>query len=151
MGARQRQVNTICGIDYGTKRIGLAVGDLQGRIASPLTTLTIAGDLEAQARVVIEAASDFDVAEWVVGLPMNMDGTEGPQAKATRKFGQRLEALSGKKVHYQDERLSSRAADEYLAEGELTRKKKKARRDRVAAQVILQAFLDAHGRMDQRS
>lgn len=135
--------STICGIDYGTRRIGLAVGDLDRRIASPLTTLTISGDLDARVRVVIDAASDFDVTEWVVGLPLNMDDTEGPQAKTTRNFGQRLEEISGRKVHFWDERLSSLTADEYLIEAELTRKKKKARRDRVAAQVILQSFLDA--------
>jgi putative Holliday junction resolvase len=133
----------LCAIDYGTKRIGLAVGDLQGGIASPLTTLTVTGGVDDQVRQIIEAADEYDVAEWVVGLPLNMDDTEGPQAKATRKFGRRLEEISGKKVHFFDERLSSLAADEYLAQAQLTRKKKKARRDRVAAQVILQTFLDA--------
>ena len=139
MDAPQR----ICGIDYGTKRIGLAIGDLQGGIASPLATLTFTGGVDDQVRQIIEAADEYDVAEWVVGLPLNMDDTEGPQAKATRKFGRRLEEISGKQVHFFDERLSSLAADEYLAQAQLTRKKKKARRDRVAAQVILQTFLDA--------
>lgn len=135
----------ICGIDYGTKRIGLAIGDPQGGIASPLTTLTVQSNLDDQVQRVIEAVREYDVAQWVVGLPLNMDDTEGPQAKATRKFGRRLEELSGRQVHFWDERLSSLVADEYLAEAQLTRKKKKARRDRVAAQVILQTFLEAQG------
>ncbi len=108
-----------------------------------MTTLTITGGVDDQIKQIIKAADEYDVAEWVVGLPLNMDDTEGPQAKTTRKFGQRLEEISGKKVHFFDERLSSLTADEYLAQAQLTRKKKKARRDRVAAQVILQTFLDA--------
>ena len=135
----------ICGIDYGTKRIGLAIGDPQGGIASPLATLTVQSNLDDQVQRVIEAVREYDVGQWVVGLPLNMDDTEGPQAKATRKFGRRLEELSGRQVHFWDERLSSLVADEYLAEAQLTRKKKKARRDRVAAQVILQTFLEDQG------
>ena len=133
----------ICGVDYGTKRIGLAIGDPGGSIASPLTTLMVRGQAADHARDVIAAVEEYDVGQWVVGLPLNMDGTEGPQAKTTRAFAGQLGKLSGKQVHLWDERLSSRTADEYLAEAELTRKKRKARRDRVAAQVILQTFLDA--------
>jgi putative Holliday junction resolvase len=72
-----------------------------------------------------------------------MDGSEGEQAKLVRKFGDHLHGLSAKPVHYFDERLSSYAADELLQPAELTRKKRKARHDSVAAQVILQNFLDA--------
>ena len=133
-----------CAIDYGQKRIGLATGDPSVGIASPLATLTVRGGAADHAREVIAAVEDYEVAEWVVGLPLNMDGTEGPQAKAARAFAEQLGRLSGKQVHLWDERLSSRTADGYLAEAELTRKKRKARRDRVAAQVILQTYLDAH-------
>ncbi|MCP4248934.1 MAG: Holliday junction resolvase RuvX [bacterium] len=135
-----------CGIDYGTKRIGLAIGDPVGGVASPLTTIAVRGQVADQVRAVVAAVADFDVAEWVVGLPLNMDDTEGPQAKVTRGFGEALARTSGKPVHYWDERLSSVTADEYLAEAELTRKQRKARRDRVAAQVILQMYLDARTR-----
>jgi putative Holliday junction resolvase len=134
-----------CAIDYGQKRIGLATGDPSVGIASPLATLTVRGGAADHAREVIAAVEDYDVAEWVVGLPLNMDGSEGPQAKAARGFAGQLGKLSGKQVHLWDERLSSRTADGYLAEAELTRKKRRARRDRVAAQVILQSFLDAKG------
>ena len=142
MTIRMNAPQRICGIDYGTVRIGLAVGDLEGGIASPLATLNAPGNVDDQVRVIIEAAAAYDVGQWVVGLPLNMDDTEGPQAKTTRDFGRRLEAISGKTVHFFDERLSSVTADELLAPAELTRKKHKARRDRVAAQVILQSFLD---------
>jgi putative Holliday junction resolvase len=135
-----------CGIDHGEKRIGLAISDPEGTIASPLATLEVRGGLDSQVDSIVEATADEEVAQWVVGLPLNMDGTEGPQAKVVRKFAERLGQISGKPVHLADERLSSRLADEYLQPAELTRKKHKARRDRVAAQIILQTFLDARRR-----
>ncbi len=78
----------------------------------------------------------------VVGLPLNMDGSEGDQAKLTRRFGDKLAQVSGLAVHYWDERLSSVTARRLMIPAELSRKKRKARLDRVAAQVILQSFLD---------
>ena len=132
-----------CGVDYGTKRIGLAVADPGGSIASPLTTLAVRGGLEDQVRAIMAAVQEYEVDEWVVGLPLNMDDTEGPQAKIVRSFARRLESLSCQTVHLWDERLSSRMADDFLRPVELTRRKHKARRDRVAAQIILQTFLEA--------
>jgi putative Holliday junction resolvase len=132
----------LCGIDYGSKRIGLAISDPDRSIASPLATLMVAGDLARQARAVIEAAGQFDLAAWVVGLPLNMDGSEGSQAKSARRFGDELARISGKPVGYADERLSSQEADACLRQADLTRGKHKQRRDRVAAQIILQDFLD---------
>lgn len=130
------------GVDYGTKRIGLAVGDDVTRIASPVTTVDTAGSITQQAAAVRRAAQSYDFDAWVVGLPLNMDDTEGPSAKAARAFGEALADQSGLPVFYMDERLSSHAATELLLPAELTRKKKKARVDRVAAQVLLQSFLD---------
>ena len=83
------------------------------------------------------------MGELVVGRPLNMDGTEGPQARQTRAFGDRLAQDTGLPVHYFVERLSSIAAAERLQAADLTRKKTKARKDRVAAQVILEGFLAA--------
>jgi len=130
------------GVDYGSKRIGLAVSS-DGRLALPLTTLDGRGDVTAQVAGVLATADDYQVDAFVVGLPLNMDGTEGPQAKLTRKFGEELQRASDKTVHFWDERLSSHAAAELLQPAELTRKKKKQRLDRVAAQVMLQDYLDA--------
>ena len=131
------------GIDHGSKRIGLAVSDPGATIASPLATLDAAAKLSDQVVAVLSCAREYEIDAFVIGLPLNMDDTEGNQAKTVRRFGAELERISGKPVHYWDERLSSRAAEELLRPAELTRKKHKARLDRVAALVILQGFLDA--------
>jgi putative Holliday junction resolvase len=131
------------GIDYGTKRIGLAVSDPEATMASPLTTVQSRGDVAQDVVGLAAVVQEYEIDELVVGLPLNMDGTEGKQAKITRAFGEALNRQTDLPVHYCDERLSSFTAEELLRPAELTRKKKKARLDRVAAQVMLQAFLDA--------
>ncbi len=130
------------GIDYGAKRIGLAVSADDTGIASPLKMLPSHGDLRANANSVARIADEYDVDAFVVGLPLNMDDTEGPQAKLVRAFGDALANATGKPIHYFDERLSSIEAEELMRPADLTRKRKKARLDGVAAQVILQAFMD---------
>jgi putative Holliday junction resolvase len=136
----------IC-VDYGSRRIGLAVSDPEGRIASPLGVVECAGDVsQTVERVIAEASAEFDVDAWVVGLPLNMDGSEGPQAKVNREFASRLESATGQPVHLFDERLSSRQADIHMSQTGLTHQQKKRRRDALAAQVILQSFLDADAR-----
>ena len=132
------------GIDHGGKRIGLAVSDPPGRLALSIPTLAVGGSVPERVLAVLKIAEQYDVAAFVVGLPLNMDDSEGPQAKLARAFGEELKRRGQKPVHFQDERLSSAAADELLQAAEFTRKKHKARRDRVAAQVILQDFLDAN-------
>ena len=131
------------GIDHGTKRIGLAVSDAGGSLASPLATIEQRADPQAQARAVIARAKEYQVSAFVVGLPLNMDGSEGKQAKTARLFGEALARLSGRPVHYWDERLSSFQADELMGGTDLTHKQKKKHRDRIAAQVVLQEFLSA--------
>ncbi len=130
-------------IDYGRKRIGLAVSDAGGTIASPLRTVPATGRMEDDVRAVLAAAETYGVDAFVVGLPLNMDGTEGEQARVSRRFGEALARAADRPAHYWDERLSSFAAGEMLLEGEFTRKKKKARIDSVAAQVILRGFLES--------
>lgn len=132
----------ILGIDYGTKRIGLAISDSGGSIASPLKQVAAAGRSADDAAAVLRIADENRAEELLIGLPVNMDGTEGPQAKLTRAFADKLEALTARPVRFWDERLSSRTAEAYLAQADLTRKQKKKRRDAVAAQVILQSYLD---------
>jgi putative Holliday junction resolvase len=131
------------GIDYGTKRIGLAIGDDTLRIASPVETIAARGQVKEHVRQVLERTAEYEVDAFVVGLPVNMDGAEGEQSKITRTFGESLRKMSDKPVHYFDERLSSSTAQELLGPAELTRKKRKARIDAVAAQVILQGYLDS--------
>jgi len=133
------------GIDHGLKRIGLAVSDAGGTLASPLATIDVSGMVTDQIAIVIERSRECDVDAFVVGLPLNMDGSEGRQAKFARQFGDEIGRITGKPVHYWDERLSTFAAQELLRPADLTRKKRKARMDRVAAQVILQSFLDTPG------
>lgn len=121
----------------------MAISDPGATIASPLATLDASGNAQLQIDRIMRAVRDYDVDEWVVGLPLNMDGSDSRQTKIVRTFAKALESHLGQPVHLWDERLSSQQADEFLAMGELTKKKRKARRDRLAAQIILQTFLDA--------
>ncbi|GJM25894.1 MAG: putative pre-16S rRNA nuclease [Phycisphaerae bacterium] len=132
------------GIDYGLRRIGLAAGDTDARIAVPLKTLIRQGDVQQQVDAVMEVAAEFGADEYVLGLPLNMDDSVGKQAKITQSFGKLLADASGCVVHECDERLSSAAADDYMQQSELTHKQKKARRDALAAQVILQTYFETH-------
>ena len=126
-------------IDYGDKRTGLAICDQGETISSPLQALktgkTLIDDIVA---IIIEQ----NVAAVVIGLPLNMDDTEGPAAKRVRGFGAELKNCLDIPVYFHDERLSSFDAEEKLA-GQMTRKKKKARVDALAAAAILQSFLDS--------
>jgi len=131
------------GIDHGTQRLGLAVGSDSDGIASPLDVIpaTIPQDILTQlARVV----ADYDITGLVIGWPLNMDDTEGPQAKSTRAFAIQLKEHFGLDVRMWDERLSSFEADQALA-GQLTRKKRKARQDAIAAATFLQDFFNSGG------
>lgn len=131
------------GIDYGAKRIGLAVGDSQIKLASPVEVIEEGGP-ERQLDALIRIAKDYSIDEFVLGLPLNMDGTEGEQAVLTRSFGQRLSGVWTGKLHFHDERLSSYTADELMGDRGGKRGKKKRRPiDSIAAQVMLQGFLDA--------
>jgi len=131
------------GIDHGTRRIGLAAGNTRDSIASPLAVIDAQPHSAAIERIQRYAA-DYRAEGIVVGWPLNMDDSEGPQGKLARAMAVELAAATGLDVRLWDERLSSFAADEALA-GMLTRKKKKARQDAVAAAVILQDFLSSGG------
>lgn len=126
-------------IDYGMKRTGLAVCDAAGIIASPYGVLQ--GQKDLVQRIGRIVASE-NVGAIVLGLPLNMDGSEGPQAKKVRAFAAQLEAQIHVPVHFQDERLSSFGAEQKLEEFGLTRGKKRERLDALAAAEILQAFLE---------
>lgn len=133
---------TFLAIDYGLKRIGLAVGDDGSTVATPLRPIAGTGRVEDDVRAVLRAAEAYDLTAFVVGLPLNMDGTEGDQARLSRRFGDALARAAAKPVHYVDERLSSFAAEELVQPLDLSRKKRKARLDSIAAQTILNNFLD---------
>ena len=131
------------GVDYGTRRVGVAVGDTAGAIATPLETIPAVPTQDLLRRVG-ELAGQYDAVGVVVGWPLNMDDTEGPQARLTRQFACELAGAVALDVRLWDERLTSQAADDKLA-GHYTRKQKKARQDAVAAATIVQDFLTGGG------
>jgi 6-phosphogluconolactonase len=126
-------------IDYGQKRIGLAVSDAGESMAFPLLVVDADSDPLSKIAGIIQ---DERIGAILVGLPLNMDGTEGPQAKAVRLFGQKLSAKVSIEIAFFDERLSSSDADWKLSGLELTRGKKKKLQDAIAAASFLQIFLD---------
>ena len=139
-------------IDLGDKRTGVALGDDETRIVAPLEVVEVPIDRHAGGALIGALSRIFDdqigtdPGEIVLGLPLNMDGTEGPRAKASRAFGVRLEEAIGRRVHLHDERLTSAGADEHFAErarsgARLTNARKKARRDALAAALLLESFL----------
>jgi putative Holliday junction resolvase len=130
-------------IDYGTKSTGLAICDPSETIVSPLAVFSSGKDLAAKIIEIIKAES---VSAIVFGLPLNMDGSSGAQAKIVQDFAGNLVKMVTVPVYLQDERLSTFAAQEKLLAADLTRKKKRKRLDAVAAAEILQAFLDSKPR-----
>jgi len=126
-------------IDYGTKRTGLAICDSAETIASPLAIIQGQKELLKKIAEVVETEN---VEAIVLGLPLNMDDSEGPQTKLVLKFAERLKQHLRIPVHLQDERLSSFGAEEKLASANFTRGKKRKRLDAVAAAEILEAFLE---------
>ncbi len=127
-------------IDYGSRRTGLAVCDPSQTICSPLAVLDSTRDLIAQITEFIKTENAEAV---VIGLPLNMDDSEGPQAKSVRAFAADLAKSIKIEIHFQDERLTSFAAGEKLDMTDLSPAQKKQRRDAVAAADILQTFLDS--------
>lgn len=131
------------GVDPGTKRIGIAVSDLTGTVASPLSVLTRskspAHDLQELAR--IARAEEAEVI--VVGLPINMDGSHGPAAKAAAQFAKRLATVTNVPVELHDERRTTVTAEQAMREGGLDGRARRQRVEKVAAAVMLQSWLDS--------
>ncbi len=127
-------------IDLGDKRTGLAVGDDETGLATPAATLPVAPG-PALIDAILRMIREHEVGTLVLGLPLNADGSEGPRAKLTRRFGVSLQGATEVPLYYQDERLTTYAADQRLAGTGKTHKQKKAARDAIAAAEILQDFL----------
>lgn len=127
-------------VDLGLKRTGLAVGDDVTGIVSPIEVLTIAFRPQLVAAI-LDAAREHGAREFVIGLPLNMDDSEGPAAKAARDFAAELEYAGGLPAHLHDERLSSFDAEQSLHQSGRTRQQKKELRDALAAAAILRDFL----------
>ena len=132
----------LLGVDYGSVRIGLAVSDPDRKIAFPLATYT-SSVRERDAVYFHQLIETEEISEIVVGLPIHLSGGEGHKAAEARAFGQWLGATTGLPILFADERFTTVEAESALWTAGLTHKKRKQRRDRVAAQMLLQAYLDA--------
>ena len=127
-------------VDLGDKRTGLAIADEDPKIVHPLSVLEVPiGPLLIDA--IEQAIGKHDAQAIVFGLPLNMDGTIGPRAKLTQEFGNKVALRTSIEVFYQDERLTSIAAEEHLSQSGKTHKQKKRVRDALAAAEILNDFL----------
>ncbi|MBC8200515.1 MAG: Holliday junction resolvase RuvX [Planctomycetes bacterium] len=127
-------------VDLGDKRTGLAVGDDELRMAQPVTVLEIPiGDLLVGA--IVDAIEEQGVDAIVIGLPLNMDGSLGQRVAITKSFAEKLQTATAKQLHFQDERLTSSAAQEILSGSGKTHKQKRKIRDALAAAEILNDFL----------
>ena len=136
-----QQGRTLAGLDLGTKTIGVAVSDLGWRLAVP--KLTVArSKFTKDMETLLKAAKTLEVGAFVIGLPLNMDGSEGPRAQATRSFVRNAERLTAMPFVFQDERLSTVAAERALIDMDVSRAKRDERIDAAAAAFILQGALD---------
>jgi len=136
----------ILGLDIGEARIGVAVSDAAGVVASPLMVLdarALARDITPLRRLV----DDYEVTALVAGLPLTMAGEEGPQAEAVRLAADRIAAALGMPIAYLDERLSSRAASRLMTTAGESTRRQRGRLDMVAATYVLQGYLDAQRRL----
>jgi len=132
----------LVGIDYGTVRIGVAVSDPERKLASPYETYqrkSLQKDAEYFRRLVAEER----IVRFVVGLPLHLSGDLSEKAEEVLRFGQWLNETTGVAVDYFDERYTTVEAERLLRDARLTDKKRKERRDKLAAQILLSAYIDA--------
>jgi putative Holliday junction resolvase len=132
----------ILGLDLGTKTIGMATADFTLSIATPRKTITRT-KFQADAKALLEFAAAEGIGLMVLGLPLNMDGTEGPRAQSTRAFARNLEKLTIIPIIFWDERLSTAAVERTMLEADISRAKRADNVDKLAAAYILQGLLDA--------
>lgn len=143
-------MRAIAGLDFGEKTIGVAVSDLMRSVATPLLTIRRVkfSDDAAQLLKIIE---ERRIAGLILGLPRNMDGSEGPRAQSTRAFARNLSRLCPLPIGFWDERLSTVAAERALLEADTSRKRRKEVIDHVAAGYILQGVLDRMAHMTRET
>ena len=134
----------LIGVDLGTKTIGLALSDIRRTIASPLETLKRT-KFRPDAERLLAIARLHDVGALVIGLPRNMDGSEGPRAQSTRAFVRNLAPMTQLAITFWDERLSTAAVTRTLIEADTSRKRRAVLVDKMAAAYILQGALDRLG------
>ncbi len=132
----------LMGLDLGTKTIGVATSDLTRQIATPVETITRT-KFTADAEKLLTIAGRENIGLIVLGLPVNMDGSEGPRAQSTRAFARNLAQLTSMPIVFWDERLSTAAVDRMLIQADASRVKRDSVVDKLAAAWILQAALDS--------
>ncbi len=136
----------LMGLDLGTRTIGVAVSDTGRRIATPLSTVRRAR-FGTDAAALLALAEARRIGGFVLGLPRNMDGSEGPRAQSTRAFARNFSSLTELPITFWDERLSTVAAERALLEADTSRKRRAEVIDHVAAGYILQGLLDRIGHL----
>jgi len=132
----------ILGIDYGTRRMGIAISDATAMLSTPVSVEQVR-TMEDAVAIACRIARERGVEKIVVGVPINMDGTKGPMALEALKFIDLLGSASGLPVMTTDERLSTSLVERMLVDADVSRGRRKEVRDKLAAQVILQGYLDA--------
>lgn len=137
-------MSRVLGIDPGTKRIGVAVSDADRRVATPIEVVTRRGDLASDHRALAEIAAEWEVGLVVVGLPLSLSGGVGPAAQQVLDEVDQLRATLRVPVETYDERLTTVTAERRLTEQRMGAKARRKVVDKVAAAVMLQAWLDAH-------
>jgi putative holliday junction resolvase len=135
----------VAGVDYGHVRIGIAISDPERKIVSPLENYTRRGP-EQDAQRFRRLAADERVVLFVVGLPVHLDGRESAKSQEARQFGGWLGEVTGVPVEYFDERFTSHEAEQLLLAADMTRKRRKKRMDMLAAQIMLNAYLESPDR-----
>jgi putative holliday junction resolvase len=136
----------LIGLDLGTKTIGVAASDPDRRLATPVTTVARKA-FSVDAKQILALAAERRAAGFVLGLPINMDGSEGPRAQSTRAFARNLEKLTALPIALWDERLSTAAVERELIAADASRARRKAVIDQHAAVFILQGALDRLARL----
>jgi putative holliday junction resolvase len=135
----------VFGLDLGDKTIGIALSDIRRTIASPLLTIERT-KFRADADKLLSLATEHKIGALVIGLPLNMDGSEGPRAQSTRAFVRNLAPLTGLPITLWDERLSTAAVERTLIEADASRKRRAEVVDKMAAAYLLQGALDRMAR-----
>lgn len=139
------ETGPLLGVDYGSKRVGLAVSTPDQQIASALEIIQRSQPVQ-ESKLLCKFCKEFKVVGLVVGLPVHMSGQEGEKAKLAREYGDWCSEKTGLPVVYWDERFTSSLADNYLQQASVSPKKRKQLLDKLAAQLMLQSFLDAPDR-----
>ena len=133
----------VLGIDLGSKRIGVAVSDTGGKVASPLLVLSRSKSRSHDHAEIARIVREEEVEAIVVGLPLNMDGSRGPAARSAVAEAESIATVTGVPVHMQDERLTTVTAERALREANMRGQDRRGVVDKVAAAVLLQTWLDA--------